>query len=139
MVSQQRTQRIADRILEELSEILLRKVADPRLSGISVTDVKVDRELSYADIYVSTLEGNVRADDTLNGLEHAQGFLRHELSQRIQLRYFPRLRFRWDETFERADRIERIIASLHTEQDRKPPKNELPVAYREEELDSGEQ
>ncbi len=139
MVSQQRAQRIADRILEELSEILLRKVADPRLSGISVTDVKVDRELSYADIYVSTLEGNVRADDILNGLEHAQGFLRHELSQRIQLRYFPRLRFRWDETFERADRIERIIASLHTEKDQMPPESELPIAYREEDLDSGEQ
>ena len=115
MVSKLRAQRIADRMQEELSEILLWQISDPRLAGISVTEVKVDRELAYADIYVSALEGNQRAKDILEGLEHAQGYLRHELAQRIELRSFPRLRFRWDATFERADRIERIIASLHSE------------------------
>jgi ribosome-binding factor A len=121
VVSQLRAQRIADRMQEELSEILLWQISDPRLAGISVTEVKVDRELAYADIYVSALEGNQRAKDILAGLEHAQGYLRHELSQRIELRSFPRLRFRWDATFERADRIERIIASLHSERDENTP------------------
>lgn len=116
MVSRLRAQRIADRIREELSEILLRDVSDPRLAGISVTDVKVDRELDFAEVYVSALEGNTRSKEVLEGLAHAQGFLRHELSHRIELRTFPRLRFYWDATFEHADRIEKLIASIHSEQ-----------------------
>lgn len=93
--------------------MLLQEVSDPRLAGISITDVKVDRELAVADIYVSALEGSARSREILEALEHAQGYLRRELSGRIELRTFPRLRFRWDPTFERADRIERLIASLH--------------------------
>lgn len=115
VVSKLRSQRIADRIKEDLSEILLQEVSDPRLVGISITDVEVDRELAYAVVYVSALEGSERAAEILEGLEHAQGFLRKSLSQRIELRTFPRLRFRWDPTFEQAERIERIILSLHAE------------------------
>lgn len=113
MVSKLRLQRINDRIREELSEMLLQEVSDPRLEGISITDVKVDRELAYADVYVSALEGSERWQEIHEGLQHAQGFLRRELSQRVELRVFPRLRFRWDPTFERAERIEQLIASLH--------------------------
>jgi ribosome-binding factor A len=115
MVSKTRTQRIGDRIREELSEMLLMEVSDPRLDGISITDVEVDRELAYANVYVSALEGESRWQEILAGLEHAQGYLRHELSHRIDLRTFPRLRFRWDPTLERAEKIERLIASLHEE------------------------
>ncbi|MGD9092212.1 MAG: 30S ribosome-binding factor RbfA [Anaerolineales bacterium] len=112
MVSELRTQRIADRIQEELSEMLIHEIADPRLSGVSVTDVTVDRELAYSDIYVSALEGEERSEEILSGLEHAKGYLRRELAQRIDLRVFPRLRFHWDPTFDRAERIEQILASL---------------------------
>lgn len=114
MVSKVRAERIADRIREDLSEMLIQEVADPRLAGISVTDVEVDRELAYAEIFVSAVEGAERSREILEALEHAQGFLRHELAQRIELRVFPRLRFHWDPTFERADRIERLIASLQS-------------------------
>lgn len=115
MVSKLRASRIADRIREELSEMLIQEISDPRLALISITDVTVDREIAYADIYVSALEGEQRAEEVLAGLEHAQGFLRHELAQRIDLRVFPRLRFHWDPTFEKAEKIERLIASLHQE------------------------
>jgi len=113
LVSKMRASRIADRIREELSEMLIQEISDPRLAGISITDVTVDREIAYSDVYVSALEGAQRAEDVLAGLDHAQGYLRHELSQRIDLRVFPRLRFHWDPTFERAEKIERLIASLH--------------------------
>jgi ribosome-binding factor A len=132
VVSKLRLQRINDRIHEELSEILLQEVSDPRLVGISVTDVKVDRELAYADIYVSALEGSERWQEINEGLQHAQGFLRRELSQRVELRVFPRLRFRWDATFERAERIEQLIASLHAESaDNDPPSSVLLVENAE--------
>lgn len=115
MVSKMRTQRIADRIREELSEMLVMEISDPRLSGVSITDVKVDRELAYAEIYFSALDGAERVAEILDGLRHAQGYIRRELSQRIELRTFPRLRFHYDPTFDRAEKIERLIATLHEE------------------------
>lgn len=112
MPSKIRLERIADRFREELSELLLREVADPRLHQVFVTDVRVDREFAFADIYVSALEGSARREEILEGLESASGFLRRELAARIDLRVMPRLRFHWDPTPENADRIERLLASL---------------------------
>lgn len=112
MPSALRMQRIADRIREELSEMVVREISDPRLNGISITGAKVDRELSYADIFVSAVEGRERAPEILEGLQHASGFLRRQLADRIDLRVFPRLRFHWDPTPERADNIERLLAEL---------------------------
>jgi ribosome-binding factor A len=107
-----RLQRIADRIRQELSEILIREISDPRLQQIFVTDVKIDKELAYADVFVSAVEGVTRSTDVLAGLESASGFLRRTLASRIELRSFPRLRFHWDVTPENADRIEKILADL---------------------------
>jgi ribosome-binding factor A len=116
MPSKLRLQRIGDRIRQEISEMLVMgRIHDPRLAGVSITDVKVDRELAYADIFVSAVEGSQRSAEILAGLESASGFIRHALAERVELRVFPRLRFRWDPTPEKADRIERILASLHEE------------------------
>ncbi len=73
--------------------MVIKEIADPRLDGISITDVKVDRELAYADIYVSAIEGVTRSKDVFRGLEHASGFLRKSLSDRIELRVFPTIAF----------------------------------------------
>ena len=112
MPSNVRLQRIADRIRQELSEMLIHEISDPRLHQIFITDAKVDRELAYADLYVSAVEGAARSAEILEGLEHASGFLRRALAARIELRVFPRLRFHWDPTPENADHIERLLASL---------------------------
>ena len=117
MVSKLRAQRIADRIREELSVMIIQEVQDPRLEGIFITDVTVDRELAYAEIYVSAVEGVQRAEEILDGLQHAGGYLRKELANRIDLRVFPRLRFHWDPTFERADRMEKLFEDLHKQGD----------------------
>ena len=107
-----RLERIADRLRQDLSEMLIREINDPRLHQIFITDVKVDRELAYFDIYVSAVEGSSRSTEILAGLEHASGFLRKELAARIQLRAFPRLRFHWDPTPENADRIEQLLLEI---------------------------
>ncbi len=107
-----RLQRIADRIRQELSEMLIRELSDPRLHMIHVTDVRVDRELAYADIYVSAVEGQERSKEILAGLESASGFIRRTLVGRVELRVFPRLRFHWDPTPEHADHIEQVLAEL---------------------------
>jgi ribosome-binding factor A len=116
MPSQLRLKRISDRIQQELSEMLVREISDPRLAGISVTDVSVDRELAYAEIFVSAVEGHERSDEVIQGLNSASGFLRHHLAERVELRVFPRLRFHWDPTPERADHFERLLASLKNDQ-----------------------
>jgi ribosome-binding factor A len=113
MVSKMRAQRIAERVYEELSQLLIHDVQDPRLSGVYITGVKIDRELAFADIYVSATEGSQRADEIIQGFEHASGFFRSELASRVNLRIFPQLRFHWDPTPERAAHIEELIASLH--------------------------
>ena len=112
MPSGVRLQRIADRIREELSEMLIRELNDPRLKLIYVTDVKIDKELAYADIFVSAVEGVSRSKDVLAGLESASGFIRRTLASRVELRAFPRLRFHWDMTPENADRVEKVLAEL---------------------------
>jgi len=112
-----RSERIADRIREELSEMLIQEISDPRLTGVTITDVTIDREIAYAEIFFSALEGAQRSEEILDGFVHAQGYLRRELAQRIKLRVFPRLRFHWDPTNERAENIEKLIASLHHPQE----------------------
>lgn len=92
--------------------MLIREISDPRLQQIFITDVKIDKELAFADVYVSAIEGTSRSKDVLAGLESASGFFRRTLASRVELRAFPRLRFHWDVTPENADHIEKILAGL---------------------------
>jgi ribosome-binding factor A len=113
MPSKLRLQRISDRVKKEISEMLVMgQISDPRIAGVFITDVKVDRELSFANIFVSAIGGEESSEAILEGLYHASGFLRSTLAKRIELRSFPRLRFFWDATPERAERIERLIDSI---------------------------
>jgi ribosome-binding factor A len=114
MPTQARLQRISDRIREELAELLLRELDDPRLKSVFVTDVRLDRELAHADVFVSALEGSARSREVVKGMASAAGYIRKQLASRIELRAFPRLRFHWDPTPEHADRIERILANLQS-------------------------
>lgn len=127
MANKIRLKRISDRIREDLSQLLVRQVADPRLTAITITDVKVDRELAYADIFVSSWEGSERREEIIKALRHAGGFLRTELAARVDLRSMPRLRFHWDPTPENADHIEKILLELRNEssqQEQQPPEEE---------------
>jgi ribosome-binding factor A len=113
--SDTRVLRIAERIRHDLAEVLLRTASDPRLEGLTVTDVQVDRELAYATIYVTAVEGEVRRQEILQGLRHATGFLRTSLARRIPLRSFPQLRFRWDESLEQGSRIDALLKAVREE------------------------
>lgn len=92
--------------------MLIHEISDPRLHQIFVTDVKVDRELAFADVFVSALEGSERSKDVLAGLQSASGFIRRSLAARVEVRAFPHLRFHWDVTPENADHIEKLLAGL---------------------------
>ena len=92
--------------------MLIHEMNDPRLKQIFVTDVKLDRELAFADVYVSALEGAARSAEILAGLEAASGYFWRALASRVELRAFPKLRFHWDPTPEHADHIEKILAGI---------------------------
>lgn len=117
MPSNIRLKRIQEQILKVLTEILESRVNDPRVDGVYITDVTVDRELDYANIYVSSLGGEAQSDDILEGLRNASGFIRYNLSQEVKLRVMPQLRFYWDETPERADRIEALLDEIREERE----------------------
>lgn len=124
MPSQTRLKRIADRMQQDLSEMLLRGIVhDPRLNGIFITDINVDRELTFANIFVSALEGKQRETEVIAGLNHAKGFLRSQLASKIQLRTFPELRFFWDPIPERAEKIEKLLDTIQEERERKESKH----------------
>ncbi|HNY20056.1 MAG TPA: 30S ribosome-binding factor RbfA [Flexilinea sp.] len=128
MPSPIRLKKIAERIRDDLSEMLLYEIDDPRLQGVMITDVNVDRELYYANIYVSALEGKERSAEILAGLENASGYMRHALSQSIELRTFPKLRFFWDPTPEKADRVETLLRQLKEEQEVKSKNEQKGIA-----------
>jgi len=128
-----RMKRINDRIKQVLSVVLISKIDDPRLAGVSVTDVKVDRELDYANIYVSSLNGEKSSREVIAGLNHARGYLKHEIAQEVDLRVMPRLRFFWDPTPERADRIDTLLAKL-SEEDEKMDDLEEFISDEDEDL-----
>jgi ribosome-binding factor A len=108
-----RTERVADLIRRELSDLLMRKLRDPRVRFVSVTDVEVTADLSLARIYLSSLAGVEGKDEVVAALTHAAPFLRRELAPRLGLREMPELRFAYDDSIERGARVEELLRKLN--------------------------
>jgi ribosome-binding factor A len=111
-MSKIRQQRTAEQLRMVLSQLFLRELSDPRLHGLTVTNLKIDRELEHADIYVSALGDESRQQDVMNALGSAEGFLRRELSQRVRMRKVPQLHFHWDPTLAHIQEVESILDNL---------------------------
>lgn len=104
--------RMNERIRVILSELLLREISDPRLQGVTVTEVSIDAELMHATVYVNALGEEEREDEVMIALKRANGFIRREVGQRITTRNTPELHFRWDTTLAQGERINQILNSL---------------------------
>lgn len=111
-MSKIRQQRTAGQIRNILSELVLRELSDPRLQDLTFTDVKIDRELQYADVYVAALGDDTRREEVMAALEGATGFLRRELASRLRLRTVPYLHFHWDPTLAHVERINTLLDKL---------------------------
>ena len=107
-----RQQRTAEQIRTTLSQLLLLEMKDPRLQGVTVTRVTIDRELQYADIYVHALAEDERETEVMDALEKASGFLRRELGNAVRLRHVPHLHFHWDPSLAHADHINQLLDDL---------------------------
>tara|TARA_Y100000310_G_C20083753_1_gene535063 strand:+ start:151 stop:513 length:363 start_codon:yes stop_codon:yes gene_type:complete len=96
-----RTQRLNDLLREELAQLLLHQVRDPRLSGvITVTSVQVASDLSLARVSISSLGGEEEKKQAMEGVVAASGYLRRELAHRLSLRHIPRLEFLRDDSIQ---------------------------------------
>ena len=112
-----RQTRVADQIQKELAVMLQREIKDPRVGFVTVSGVKVSRDFSFADVYISVLGKNSRADanETFQALQKAAGFLRNQLGRAIQLRMVPQLRFHFDDAMVRGHEMSRLIDSAIAE------------------------
>lgn len=111
-MSKIRQQRTAEQLRMILSQLFLRELSDPRLHGLTVTNVEIDRELEHADIAVNALGDESRKKEVMAALASAEGFLRHELSGRVRLRKVPQLHFHWDATLAHTQEVESILNNL---------------------------
>ncbi len=110
MATHNRPARVAEEFRQELSALLARGLKDPRITGfVTVTGAKMSPDLKEATVYVSIHAEAVERDRTLAGLKAAATFLQREVSRTIGLRYTPHLRFVYDESVERGDRIDRLL------------------------------
>jgi len=113
-----RVEKVAAQLQEELSAILVREVKDPRLTLISVVEVDVSPDLRNARVHVSTLGGERERMVMMEVLEHARGFIRHELAERLRsnMRRVPELRFVSDRNIEYAAHINEVLRDLDAHQ-----------------------
>lgn len=116
-----RQEQLSDVIAEELSDLIRTRMKDPRIGFASITDVEVSADLRHAKVFVSVLGTAEEQRATLQGLEHAAGFLRHELAQRLNIRYTPEILFKLDQSIERGTRILQLMNEIqHGEQSSAP-------------------
>ncbi|MEJ2173795.1 MAG: 30S ribosome-binding factor RbfA [bacterium] len=106
-----RLSRVGEQIRRELADILRREVLDPCVAGISLTDVEVSPDYAHAGVVFSCLDA-AQVPVASEGLGRAAGFLRSQLAQRVKLHATPDLRFVYDESIERGDRLSRLIDGL---------------------------
>lgn len=104
-----RTLRIAEQIQREIAELIRLELKDPRVGMVTLTDVEVSTDYAHAKVFFTTLGTGDQIAAATAGLNHAAGFLRHELGQRIKLRGIPQLHFIYDESVERGVRLSRLI------------------------------
>jgi ribosome-binding factor A len=98
----------------EVADILQTRLRDPRVTAmVSVTDVEVTQDLSFARVFVSIMGSPAEREATMEALAHAAGFVRHELSPRLGLREVPDVRFVHDTSLDRGARVEELLKRLH--------------------------
>ncbi len=110
-----KTERIANLLVREISDILQNEVYDEDIKFVTITYCKVDTDLSLAQVYCTVLDQN-KKDKCLHDLNNAKGFIKTELAKRkLEIRRIPDLRFIYDESIDYASKIEKIIDKINEE------------------------
>ena len=113
-----RKERLNERLKELLGELILRRIKDPRIGLVTITSASVAPDLTTAKVYFSVMGDESARAETRKGLESAKGFLRKTIGRELKLRQVPDLRFVYDDSLDRAMRIERAIKEIHEGEER---------------------
>lgn len=108
-----RSIRIGELIKEEVARLILYKLKDPRIGFVSVTRVEVSSDLRHAKIFISVYGDDRATKRSIEGLKSAKGFIRHQIGEKIRMRYLPELVFKLDDSILESIKIGQIINSLH--------------------------
>ncbi len=108
-----RSEKVADLIQKEISQMLLKSIKDPRIGFVTITRVSVSEDCRFAKIYFSVAGTLEEREKSIKGLESAKGYVRKELGRRIRLRYTPDIVFQFDPSIEYAIHMEELIQSIH--------------------------
>lgn len=112
-----RTDRLASQLMREVSDILRKKLSDPRLTWVSVTHAEVSKDMLEAKILIQTLAQGQEQVDALNTLKHATGFIKGELGRRLNWRSIPNIRFEIDDKYEKNQKILKVLDQIASERE----------------------
>ncbi len=115
-----RVEKLQEQIKQEVSDIILRGLKDPRIGFVTVTKVEISNDLKNAKIYISILGSKHQFEDTWQGLKHSCGFIRQELAKRIRIRFIPEIAFYPDTAMQCSAHIQELINKIHRSEERKP-------------------
>ena len=104
-----RTRRVAEQVQREMAQLVQQEIKDPRLGLVTISAVKLSKDMSHANIFFTVLDDNHPIEETLKVLEGAAGFLRHELAKRMQLRIVPHIHFKYDESISYGNELSALI------------------------------
>ncbi len=110
-----RPERVARLIKEEITKVIHRELRDPSIGFTTVTDVVLTPDLRHADVYVTILGEVETKRKSLDALNKAQGFIRRMVAKELNLKTNPTFFFHLDESFERGEKIEKILEEIHRE------------------------
>ena len=110
-----RSDRVSGQIQKVLSDILLKKIKDPRLEAATITSVKMSRDLKFARVYFVKSGGKESMEEAIEGFKSALGYVKRTLAAKLGLRYMPELRFFYDDSFDYGSHIDKIIKIVKSE------------------------
>src|SRR5512136_2445375 len=113
MTEGKRSEKVADLIQKEISEMLLKSLKDPRIGFVTITRVAVSEDCRLAKVYFSVMGSFTERENSEKGLASAKGYIRKELGRRIRLRYTPEIVFQFDPSIEYAIHMEEVIRDIH--------------------------
>ena len=137
MVKNWRQDQLGEVITHELSDLIRMRMKDPRIGFASITDVEVSSDLRHAKVFVSVMGDEQERRATLSALSHAAGFLRHELAQRLTIRYTPEITFRLDESIAKGVHLLDLINQVNASDASRPNSAEAATAPAKEAVTTG--
>ena len=114
-MSKLRVEKMQELMKQELSQIILREMKDPRIGFVTITQVRMSGDLSRAEIFLSLMGSEEEKAATVKALQHSLGFLRSEIGKRIRMRYTPELVLKMDDSLEYGANIQRLLLQIEKE------------------------